>query len=132
MQWNVFYYNCNKRKIETYNIFDHGTFRKYVEEHLKECIEKEEFSEKLRRELFYYFSSKCEWEIVITSWPTRITMNELDRVNTERKKAIKEYSKEPYSLYVNPEVSKKIDIYDQVMSNFNIFLDYVWSNKKML
>ena len=129
MKWNVYRHNINSRKIEAYNIFDHYSFCEEVQKHLSECTNKEEFSEKLRRSLGYYFGYKAEWEIVLTSWTPHIKMEELDRLNTEREKHIKDWNKEPYSLYVEPDVWKKIDIYEQVMNNWEIFLDYVWKEK---
>lgn len=61
-----------------------------------------EFKEKLRKELMYWFWSKCEYEIVISPWVGR---------NKE-------------------EAEVKIDIHDQVMLNFNRFVDYCWSFKE--
>lgn len=127
--WNVYYHNFNKKKIEIYNIFDHYSFAKEVEKSLKKIKNKDEFAEDLRKNLFYYFWAKSEWEVVITSWAPHIKMSELDRLNTERKKHIKEWDREPYSLYVNPDVNEKIDVYQQVMNNFDVFLDYVWNSK---
>ena len=98
--WNVFYYNINAKKIQTYNIFDHYSFTKYIKEHLQSCTTKEEFEDKIERELSYYFWSKSEWEILISPW-----------IGDE--KAI-----------------VKIDVYDQVMNNWNIFVDYVWKNRE--
>lgn len=129
MKWNVYRSNPNKRKMEIYNIFDHGTFCKYVEKHLKECTNKEEFAEKLKSELRYYFWCKSEHEIVLTSWTPHIEMKELDRLNTEREKHIKEWGNEPYSLCVRPNLWEKVDIYSQVMNNWEIFVDYVWKCK---
>lgn len=50
----------------------------------------------------YWFWSKCEYEIVISPWVGR---------NKE-------------------EAEVKIDIHDQVMLNFNRFVDYCWSFKE--
>ena len=100
MQWNVFYYNINRKKIETYNIFEHGCFRKYVIEALENHHEKNSFAEKLKSELTYYFWSKSEWEIIITPWLCGTT----DKM--------------------------KVDVFDQVMLNFDILVDYVWSNRE--
>ena len=47
--------------------------------------------------LFYYYRSKCEWEVIVSSWPPS------DRV---------------------PE--RKVDVYDQVMLNWDVFIGYVW------
>ena len=97
---------------------------------MKKCETKDKFAEELRRSLFYYFGSKCEWEVVITSWVPHITISELDRLNAEREETLKKYNRNPYSLYVNPEVGEKVDVYEQVRLNWNVFVDYVWSHKR--
>lgn len=101
LQWNVYRFNINKQKIEEFNIFDHYTFKEYVKEALiKHENSKEEFTKQLKSELRYYFWSKAEYEIIITCW-----------VGGDREK-----------------VNEKIDIYDQVMLNWDRFVDYVWDN----
>ena len=127
LEYYVYHHDFNKKTIEKYNIFNHGRFIEDVKRELKKCETKEEFAERLRRDLFYYFGSKCEWEVVVTSWVPHITVSELQRLNAEREKILKEYNHEPYKLYVNPDVAEKIDIYDQVMLNFSYILDAVWS-----
>ena len=126
MKWNVYRHNFNKNEIEVYNIFDHYRFCEEVKKHLKECTDKEKFAKKLKSSLNYYFWSKAEHEIVLTSWTPHIKMEELKRLNAEREEHIREWGKEPYSLYVQPDVWKKIDVCQQVMNNFDIFLGYVW------
>ena len=64
---------------------------------LKKIRGKAEFSEALRKNLFYYFCSKCEWEVIISPF-----------VGGSDKEAI------------------KIDVYDQVRNNWEVFVDYVW------
>lgn len=101
MKWNVYYYDINKRKIEIWNVFEHGSFVKYIKEHLKKYKTKEEFADKLKSELMYYYWSKSEWEIIISPW-----------VGGDREKD-----------------SVKIDVYDQIMLNWELFVDYVWQIK---
>ena len=100
--WNVYIYNINSGKIETYNIFNHGTFNMYCRKAIEESATKEEFAEQLKNELRYYFWSKCEWEIEIVDWMG--------------------YQKS----------GLKTDVYKQVMLNFDAFVDYLWKfqNKK--
>lgn len=129
MEWNVFYHDFNGNGIKTYNVFYHSGFKNDVEKYLKEHDEKEVFEEKVRRSLMYYFWSKAEWEVIVTSWPPYIDVKELDRINNERKKTVEEYNREPYHLYVNLDMGEKIDVYDQVMNNWQIFIDYIWSYK---
>ena len=104
MKWNVYYYNSNRERIETYNIFNHYGFVKYVIEPLKKIKNKDDFALKLKSELMYYFWSKAEWEIIISPWPNK----------------------------VKDKDELKIDVFDQVMLNWEAFVDYCWSNKKKI
>ena len=101
MEWNVFYHNVNKQKIETFNIFEHYSFNESVKKILKKCNDKKEFAKELKFELMYYFCSKSEWEIIIFPWCGRLE-----------------------------NIDIKVDVYDQVMLNWDVFVDYCWSNKK--
>ena len=62
---------------------------------------KEAFAEALRRSLMYYFWSKCEWEVLISPW-----------CGSKKNETI------------------KVDVYWQVMNNWDHFLDYVWNAKR--
>lgn len=130
LQWYVFVSSMSNKEIKKHNIFNYSRFYEDVVEDLKKSKTKEEFSEKLRRELFYYYGSKCEWEVVVTHWPCHIKIEELYRLNAECEEVREKYNREPYSLYVNPESAMKVDVYTQVYNNWDIFLDYVWSFKR--
>ena len=130
LEWNVYVEDWNNKKIETFNIFNHGRFLEDVKKSLKSCVTKEEFAKLLKQNLFYYFGSKCEWEIVITSFPARITKEELSRLNKEFEVDTAKYGREPYSLWISPTVGEKVDVYSQVMLNFSHIVDYVWSQKR--
>ena len=100
LNWNVYYHHFNEGRIETFNIFDHWKFNDDVYSDLLKMSSKAEFAKALRSHLFYYFCSKCEWEVLISPW-----------VGNKNKGEI------------------KVDVYDQVMMNFDIFLEYVWNFK---
>ena len=130
LKWMAYRYDTNKRKIVEFNIFNHSGFTEDVKKDLKNCSAKEDFVEKLKNHLMYYFLSKAQYEIILTSLIPSITMSEINRINTEREKIIREYNREPYRLYVNLDVAEKIDIASQVMLNWDAFVDYVWSYKR--
>ena len=101
LEWNVYRFNINKQKIEVFNIFDHYSFKEYVKKALiKYENSRDEFSKLLKAELRYYFWCKAEHEVIVTCW-----------VGGDREK-----------------VNKKIDIYDQMMMNWDKFVDYIWDN----
>lgn len=66
-KWHVFYYNINARQIETYDIFKYKAFKTAVCKHLQDCVDKAEFAESLRRELSYYYRSRCEFEVIVNA-----------------------------------------------------------------
>lgn len=131
LEWIVYRYDFNKREIVEFNIFNHYRFKEDVNKDLKKCKTREEFAKKLKSNLMYYFWSKYEYEIVISSFPIYIKKEELNRLNEHFKNNTEKYGHEPYSIGVRPDVSSKIDIAEQVMLNFEIFVDYVWSHKKV-
>lgn len=128
--WFVLRENWNSKKIEEFNIFSHSAFYNNVVTALKKADTKEFFSDELQRFLRYYFWAKSEWEVVVTSWPPSISYDELNRAYKEAISLEKKYEHPPYRVTITPNVGKKIDIYDQVMLNYKVFLDYVWSFKK--
>ena len=129
MIWNVYRESINNSSITEYNIFNHKGFAKDVNELLKENTTKDEFAEQLKRSLRYYFWGKSEYEVVITSWVTYIDREELNRINSEYEEYNDKWGHYPYKINISPDVSKKIDIYSQVMMNWEQFVEYVWSNK---
>lgn len=101
LEWLVYNEDFNSKKIREFNIFSHGRFfedcRKNVKKHKDD---KEAFVEQLRRDLMYYFWSKCEYEIILTSLFTRDDFHD-----------------------------RKIDVYDQVFQHWNVFSDWVWEHR---
>ena len=142
MKWIVYYYNINRDKIETYDIFKHWNFREYAKKAAKKLKTKAEFAEQLKRELRYYFWSKCEWELVIEiTEDNRIFLNpwvgcrETERVRIDvtndisfdwRGFAEKHTERQ---IYGN---KAKIDVFDQVEYMWDEFVEYVWENRKEL
>ena len=99
IEWYVYYYDVNRKKINTYNIFEHSSFKKEFSVLLKCDLTKEVFADQLRHILMYYFWSKCEWETVLKPWVG--DMN----------------------------IGKKIDVYDQIMLNWDKFVEYAYNCK---
>ena len=150
--YNVYHENSNRRKIEVVNILGYSVVKKKLDElrklyhkGLKKFLSEgtftyhsylsgdivfkdhDDFNEKFKTEVFapefknnlmYYFWSKCECEIILTNWPTSF------KVDIEKLDA----TKHDYRDFVDLEVAEKIDMYDQVMNNWQLVLDYVWTN----
>ena len=100
LEWNVYIGGFNSRRIEVYNIFDHGGFlgdcKKAARKYAKD---RDAFADAVHRSLQYYFWSKCEWEIIIDHWPHHDAWKDA-----------------------------KVDVYAQVMLNWDRFADYVWEH----
>lgn len=104
MEWYVFYYNINRNKIEKFNIFDHAAFADDCAHTLERYSgNRDGFTKEVKRNLMYYFWSKCEWEIEITGFPPSDNGKPL-----------------------------KTDVYTQVMLNFDKFIDYLWNHQTEL
>lgn len=129
LKWNVYRHDINRREIVEFNIFNHWRFEEDVKKDLRKCKTKEEFAEKIKSHLMYYFWSKCEYEVVISSFPVHIKKDEFNRLTEEFIADTEKYGHEPYGMWVCPDVGEKIDIAGQVMMNFEVFVDYVWSHK---
>lgn len=104
LAWNVYIGNCNEQNIEQYNIFRHGSFLEDCKKAAKNNKkDKDAFASNIRNSLMYHYWSKYEWEIVLQHWPPHDRFKDL-----------------------------KIDVFDQVMLNWDAFVDYVWEHKKEL
>ena len=104
--------------------------------HLKECSTKEEFAERISRELFYYFGSKCEYELIITRKDNKITLSPwmgnkegiLD-VTDEATFDWNGFYEKMDQRYRKFEDSIKFDVNDQVQYRFENFVDFCWNSK---
>lgn len=102
LTWKVYVSEFSSGRIKEYNIFNHAGFVDDCRKMVKKCGEdKDVFAEAVRRSLMYHYWSKCEWEIILQHWPP----NERFR-------------------------DEKIDVYDQVRLNWDIFINYLWENRK--
>lgn len=133
--WNVYVENVNDRKIEVYNIFDHRRFMDDLVDIDKICGKEDgnfpQFKAAVKKELMYYFWGKCEWEVVITSWPPYVDEIEVNRLEKTKQQYIKDYGRFVRTS-VDLETSWKIDVYDQVMMNWEAFIRYLWHNRCLI
>lgn len=109
--WNVYVENGSRQEIEVYNIFRHHGFLTDCKGHLIAYLQKQdptdsdlrELERRIERTLQYYFWSKCEWEVILSGWPPSEKFREI-----------------------------KIDVYDQVMLNWDVFFRYLFSHAQEL
>lgn len=137
LSWFVTYYDINADKIECYNILKHR--EDFIKKLKKKCDTKEEFAEKLRREMMYRFWSKCEWELIIEiddnnriwliPWvgcrnPENVRIDVTDKEDFDWKNfADKHIDKQ---IYQN---KAKIDVFDQLEWRWDEFIDCCWHTR---
>ena len=127
MEWYVYRYDFNKREIVPFNVFHRADFKEDVEEIDIKNISYKDFKNQLDRLTLYYFWSKCEYEIVITSWPPFITKEDAYKMMNQFEKDSKRYEREALVVNANLEVGEKIDIYKQLHLNWDAFCDYTYN-----
>ena len=101
--WNVFREDVNHNKIYEFNVFNHHHFTEDCKKAFKSFRgNKDKVEEEIKRCLMYNYWCKCEHEIVITGFPP------------------------------SEKTSRKVDIYSQVVMNWDRFFDYLWENQNEL
>lgn len=126
--WNVFIERNDK--IIIHNIFDHVRFMNDLVQ-IKKYTDFEKFEKEVDLSLMYFYWSKCEWEVVVTSFPPYISNEELESLSKERSEAIENYGRF-IRTYVNLETAEKVDVYKQVRMNWKPFINYLWNNRKLI
>lgn len=96
LHWNVMAEDYNSRKIVSYDIFSHISFVSDLKKAFKKAKDEKEFLEMVHSDLRYYFWAKCEHEVYVDGL--------FDKDGSEK---------------------RKIDVYEQVMLNWDQFARYV-------
>ena len=101
--WNVFVAKFSNDRPERFNIFEHHSFREGCNKAFAECKhDKATFAEEVKHELMYYYWSKYEWEVIIS----------------------------PFTANPKDDECAKVDVYSQVMLNWDRFFEYFWEHRK--
>ena len=139
MEWNVYYYNINKNKIEFYNILGSSYFLDELKKMLKKYRDKLNFAKALRSEMMRRFWSRSEYELVIEitednriflipwcgcSEPEKAQIDVTDDITFDwRGFAEKHINKQIY------KTKAKIDVFDQLDYKWGEFVDYCWDSE---
>lgn len=105
--WYVFMEDFNRKEVGVFNVFDHWSFTEACKKAYRKYRKEEqinELEEEIRRWARYFFWSKCEYEIILTGWPP---------------------PREDSGFR-----DKKIDIYDQLIMNWEYFFRYITDHRK--
>lgn len=101
--WNVYVHQFAGSSIKVHNVFDHYRFVKDIAKTLQKFKDDRGTAiEEVRHNLMYYYWSKCEWEVIIDTWPPS----------------------------PREDSGIKVDVYNQVKLNWDVFSDYVWEHRK--
>jgi hypothetical protein len=128
LSWKVLREDFNKGTIEYYDIFKGGHWQEIIESLMHSCKSKEEFSAELRKKLMYQYWSRSEYEVVVTSWPPYIKVENIEEMKSEVEKHNSECNWEQVRISPTLTVAKKIDVFEQLNMNWEQFINYVWEN----
>ena len=123
LTWNAYIEDRNSNTIKVFNIFNSFRFISDVIKANNKYKNDFEFLQEVRSSLMYAFWSKSEYEVIITSWPPYIEKEEFERLTKEDIK---------YRTWLNLSMGEKIDIYNQVMINWEAFKLYLLTNRKLI
>ena len=126
LEWNVFRENWNTKTIRKFNIFSHEVFKKEILLALEKSKSKEELSKMVQSIAMYYFWAKCEYEIMLTSWPPSITKEEAKEIQLSVEESEARHKHLPRVFGVELAVSSKVDVYEQLLLNWDRFIDYLY------
>jgi len=133
--WKVLLFDINSKKLEEYDVLKYR--EKLVKELKKKYNTKEEFADKLNRDLMYQYWSKCQYEMILYIENGRVfakpwvgvrdlenyAVDITDRTDLNwpafAEKMIKEYGWRDGTV--------KIDVYDQLKFNFDELVDFCWN-----
>ena len=128
LSWNVFFEDFNSKQIVNRDIFKGGKLEEFCVNLKKSTLTKQQFAEELRKELMYHYWARSEYEIVLTSWPPYIKTEDVYELAHDIQENKEQYNTTPVRVCVNPTVARKVDIYEQIQMNWDVFVDYVYNN----
>ena len=131
MHWEAMYFDINAKQFKPYNVLNYR--EDFVKTLKKKVSSKEEFAQKIKSEMMYYFWSKTEVEVILTNKDGRIIMSPwvgpeditLDVTDREDFDWVDFFNKKT-EHYIN-KTQIKIDIWDQINYKFEEFIGYCWN-----
>ena len=76
MEYNVIYFNCNTKTFEPYNVMPY--FVNCYREEKKKPKTSEELKQFIKAKSTYMYWSRCQYEMILQSWPTGIAEEKWD------------------------------------------------------
>ena len=103
--WYVIFHDFNTKEFKPYDVLNHYTFSKDLNKYIKKYVEGDitysNLKERVRISAQSCFWARCEYEVVLSCFPPNENVDD-----------------------------KKIDIYYQLMLNFDVFFKYLLGGYK--
>ena len=137
LTWKVKNYLINENKIWDYDVLEYR--EEQIKKLKKKCVSKEEFAKELRKELFWQYWGRCEYEVIIEidennriwlkPWvgcrnPDEVKIDVTDEKDFDWRGFANEHIGK--QIYKN---EAKIDIFDQLQWKWDEFIDYLWHTR---
>lgn len=132
--WNVMFEDWNQG-IGYINVFNcNWPFKESVYKAYKKYKNDfDKFSKAVHSSLMCEYWARSQYEIIVAPWPCRLSEEEVERLSQDIEKQKKTYPDAVYhSAYPRIERAIKVDIYSQIMMNWEVFINYLWENKKLI
>lgn len=133
--WFVFAEDGPGNDIVPVNLFEYNWVflqdlvrikRKYGKDFVK-------FADSVRSALMHEYWSRCEYETIITTWPSYVTKAEVARMAKEIEERERQWPGSSSGIVgVDLHAGVKIDVYTQVMLNWDSFIKYLWDNRRLI
>lgn len=133
--FNVLEFDVNSRKTKPYDVLPYfrnswaSKYNKEEKDEIKKTRSKELFKEYIRTQAHYQFWARCEYEILVGSWPFgsyRLTQDMKDFLKNNPDLDLDNFAKNIEFENIIIRDMEKIDIYDQIMMNIDIIVDILY------
>lgn len=128
LTWKVIMEELDSRKIIFYDLFASGHWEQVARKIKEDSVTREEWEKRFRLRLQSQYWARCEYEVVVTSWPPYIKVGDIQKLQDEVADREKAWGSKPLKVNITPTVQRKIDIFEQLDMNWSVFADYVWNN----
>lgn len=132
--WKVLHHNCNADKIEEYDVLKYR--EDFIKKLKKECgLNKEQFAEKLDREMMWQYWSRAEYELILERKDNQLYLKPWVGSRNPEEATIIATADNTLDWVAFSNWDKvnwwgdaaKIDIYDQLKFRWNDFVDFCWT-----
>ena len=138
--FNVLEFDINSRKPKPYDVLPYfrecwkSKYNKEEKEAIKKTRSKELFKNYIRAEAHYQFWARCEYEMLVASWPFgshRLIEDMREFLKNNPDLDLDNFVKCIEFENIVIKDMKKIDVYDQIMMNIDVIVDILYKEFKL-